>query len=124
MERSASKVAPFPRGGGQWDPRSCACRGPHEGNLEPSDAQPDEPLTPRETEVLRLLAAGYSNREIAHALDAADGTVKVHVSRILLEFGVRDRVQAALEALEAGLIGSGRVPFSARTSSRISSHGR
>jgi DNA-binding NarL/FixJ family response regulator len=63
-----------------------------------------EPLTPRETEVMRLVAGGYSNREIAEALGAAEGTVKVHVSSILSKLGVRDRVQAVLRVLEAGLI--------------------
>ena len=63
-----------------------------------------EPLTPRETEVMRLVAGGYSNREIGDALGTAEGTVKVHVSSILSKLGVRDRVQAVLRALEAGLI--------------------
>jgi DNA-binding NarL/FixJ family response regulator len=53
---------------------------------------------------MRLLAGGYSNREIAEALEAAEGTVKVHVSSILSKLGVRDRVQAVLRALESGLI--------------------
>jgi DNA-binding NarL/FixJ family response regulator len=65
---------------------------------------PMDPLTARETEVMRLVAGGYSNREIADALDAAEGTVKVHVSNILSKLGVRDRVQAVLRALESGLI--------------------
>lgn len=63
-----------------------------------------EPLTPRETEVMRLVAGGYSNREIGEALGTAEGTVKVHVSSILSKLGVRDRVQAVLRVLEAGLI--------------------
>jgi len=63
-----------------------------------------DPLTARETEVMRLVAGGYSNREIAEALSAAEATVKVHVSSILSKLGVRDRVQAVLRALESGLI--------------------
>jgi DNA-binding NarL/FixJ family response regulator len=63
-----------------------------------------DPLTARETEVMRLVAGGYSNREIADAIRAAEGTVKVHVSSILSKLGVRDRVQAVLRALDAGLI--------------------
>jgi DNA-binding NarL/FixJ family response regulator len=63
-----------------------------------------EPLTPRETEVMRLVAGGYSNREIGDALGAAEATVKVHVSSILSKLGVRDRVQAVLRALQSGLV--------------------
>jgi DNA-binding NarL/FixJ family response regulator len=63
-----------------------------------------EQLTPRETEVVRLVAGGYSNREIGEALGTAEGTVKVQVSSILAKLGVRDRVQAVLRVLEAGLI--------------------
>jgi DNA-binding NarL/FixJ family response regulator len=63
-----------------------------------------EPLSPREGEVLRLLAAGYSNREIARALFVAEGTVKNHVSNILSKMGVRDRTRAVLKAAEHGLL--------------------
>ncbi|HSY05039.1 MAG TPA: response regulator transcription factor [Steroidobacteraceae bacterium] len=71
------------------------------------DAQmPRESLTGRETEVVRLMAGGYSNREIAVALGTAEGTVKNHVSSILAKFGVRDRTRAVLKALEAGMLGA------------------
>ena len=63
-----------------------------------------EPMTPREREVLRLLAAGYSNREIARALFIAEGTVKNHVSNILTKMCVRDRTRAVLKAAERGLL--------------------
>ena len=63
-----------------------------------------EQLTPREIEVVRLMAGGYSNSEIAHALGAADGTVKNHVSNILSKLGARDRTRAVLKALEAGVL--------------------
>jgi DNA-binding NarL/FixJ family response regulator len=63
-----------------------------------------EPLTDREIEVVRLMAGGYSNGEIAHALRVAEGTVKNHVSNILAKFGARDRTRAVLKALEAGLL--------------------
>ena len=56
--------------------------------------QPD-PLTERETEILRLLSGGYSNKEIANSLKVAEGTVKNHVSNILSKLGVRDRTRAA-----------------------------
>jgi DNA-binding NarL/FixJ family response regulator len=65
---------------------------------------PPDPLTKREVEVLRLMAGGYSNREIAEALGAAEGTVKNHASSILSKLGVRDRTRAVLTALERGYI--------------------
>ena len=87
-------------------------------DVDPSGLAP-EPLTPRETEVLRLLSGGYSNREIAEAMflaegvpagrhragaGVAEGTVKNHVSAVLLKLGVRDRTRAVLRGLELGLI--------------------
>ena len=63
-----------------------------------------EPLTPRETEVIRLMAGGYSNREIANALHKSEGTIKNHVSNILAKLGVRDRTRAVLKAIEHGLL--------------------
>ena len=63
-----------------------------------------EPLTPRETEVLRLMAAAYTNREIAEALGTAEGTVKIHVSNILAKLGARDRTHAVLRALEGRIL--------------------
>lgn len=65
--------------------------------------QPD-PLTERETEILRLMAGGYSNKEIAKSLGVAEGTVKNHVSNILSKMGVRDRTRAVLKAFELGQI--------------------
>ena len=65
---------------------------------------PPDPLTKREVEVLRLMAGGYSNREIADALGTAEGTVKNHASSILSKLGVRDRTRAVLKALELGYI--------------------
>ena len=61
-------------------------------------------ITTREREVLRLLAAGYSNKEIGRALFVAEGTVKNHVSNILTKLGVRDRTRAVLKALELGYV--------------------
>ena len=63
-----------------------------------------EPLTPRETEVLRLMAAAYTNREIAEALGTAEGTVKIHVSNVLAKLGARDRTHAVLRALEGRVL--------------------
>ncbi|MEL7448502.1 MAG: response regulator transcription factor [Pseudomonadota bacterium] len=68
------------------------------------DSLKPEALTPKEIEVLRLVAGGYSNREISRALCKSEGTVKNHVSNILAKMGVRDRTRAVLKALEAGLL--------------------
>ena len=62
------------------------------------------PLTARELEVLRLVAGGFSNREIADVLAVSEGTAKNHVSSILAKLGVRDRTRAALKAAEHGLL--------------------
>ena len=63
-----------------------------------------EPLSPRELEILRLLASGSTNREIATQLVLAEGTVKNHVTSILGKLGVTDRTAAAMKAKELGLI--------------------
>ena len=72
------------------------------GEFESADMP--EPLTPKETEVIRLMAGGYSNREISEALHKSEGTIKNHVSNILAKFGVRDRTRAVLKAIEMGAI--------------------
>ncbi len=61
-------------------------------------------LTPREQEVLRLMAGGYSNKQIALALGLQEGTIKNHVSSILLKLEVHDRIRAVLSALDLGLL--------------------
>lgn len=63
-----------------------------------------EPLSERELEILRLIAKGASNREIAGTLFLAEGTVKNHVTNILGKLDVRDRTQAAIKAKDSGLI--------------------
>ena len=72
----------------------------------PLSASPDyeEELTPRETEILRLMTGGYSNREIASALALSEGTVKNYVSNILGKLDVRDRTRAVLKAIEKGYV--------------------
>ena len=61
-------------------------------------------LTDREREVFALIAAAYSNREIARSLHLSEGTVKIHVGRILAKLDLRDRVQAVVLAYESGLV--------------------
>ena len=63
-----------------------------------------EPLSERELEILRLIAKGASNREIAGTLFLAEGTVKNHVTNILGKLDVRDRTQAAIKAKDSGLL--------------------
>jgi DNA-binding NarL/FixJ family response regulator len=79
----------------------------HRGDAVDEGGEPagsPESLTERELEILRLLASGYSNREIARALVVVEGTVKNHVSSILAKMGVRDRTRAVLKAADRGLL--------------------
>ena len=66
---------------------------------------PIQALTVREIDVLRLIAEGYGNREIAGILHLAEGTVKNHISMILQKTGARDRTNAVLRALRQGVLG-------------------
>jgi DNA-binding NarL/FixJ family response regulator len=68
------------------------------------DAGLPEPLTERESEILKLLAEGLSNREIGQRLSLTEGTVKNYVTSLLQKIGARDRTQAALRGRELGLI--------------------
>jgi len=84
---------------------------PDAGRQDRRDALLAE-LTPRECDVLGLIAAGRSNREIGGDLALSEGTVKIHVGRVLAKLGLRDRVQAVVLAYESGFVtpGSGDVP--------------
>ncbi len=90
-------ISTFARPG---DPTGTAHRGPD------ADAALAE-LTPREREVLMLLAAGSSNAEIATTIHLGEATVKTHVSRVLAKLGLRDRVQAVVFAYENGVVRPG-----------------
>ncbi|MBD0327835.1 MAG: response regulator transcription factor, partial [Pyrinomonadaceae bacterium] len=75
------------------------------GGRAPDDrAEGLEGLTPREVEVLRLLSRGQTNPQIAHNLLISRGTAKIHVQHIISKLGVSDRTQAAVRAIEAGLL--------------------
>jgi len=73
-------------------------------NVAFESADLPEPLTDREKTILRLLAGGYSNREISQLLNITDGTVKNHISSVLAKLGVRDRTRAVLKAIDHGFI--------------------
>jgi len=73
-------------------------------NQKPVEQQPDvTALTPREQEILRLIAGGLSNKMIARKLDISEGTVKVHVKHLLKKLGLRSRVEVAVWAVQEGL---------------------
>ncbi len=76
--------------------------------IQPPSPPGMEQLSPREQEVFRLLARGWSNQEVADHLVVGETTVKTHVTRILSKLGLRDRVQAVVLAYEAGIITPGR----------------
>lgn len=73
-----------------------------QSKVEKSPVQ--DALSQREIEILRLMAGGYSNKEISNAIFKSEGTIKNHVSNILAKLGVRDRTRAVLKALEIGVI--------------------
>ncbi len=81
---------------------------PGAGTPSPETARRLAELTDRETQVLHLIAAGYSNGELAGLLTIAESTAKTHVKRILAKIGARDRAQAVVIAYQSGLMNRGR----------------
>ena len=103
LDQLADAIRTLAAGGSMIHPAASAriARGLAERRSADADWVP-ESLSPREREVLRLMAAGYANREIGQLLEMVEGTVKNHVSNILSKLGVRDRTRAVLKAFELG----------------------
>src|ERR687895_2838385 len=72
--------------------------------LEGGRSEPDDPLTPRELEVVKLIAEAYTNRQIAEALNVSEKTVESHRGNVLAKLGMRDRVELVRYAIRRGLI--------------------
>ncbi|MBI2875010.1 MAG: response regulator transcription factor [Firmicutes bacterium] len=79
-------------------------RGLARGGVKSSGKRPPGPLSSRETEIIALVAEGYTNKEIGNELGIAENTVKIHLKHIISKLGVRNRVEAAMRAKETGLI--------------------
>jgi DNA-binding NarL/FixJ family response regulator len=93
-------------GRSQKEPLSSLGKKPPSASVERTLAALPASLTPREEDVLRLLAQGYSNRQIAHSLFISHTTVKKHVERIISKLGVSTRTEAAVKASRLGLLNS------------------
>jgi DNA-binding NarL/FixJ family response regulator len=106
LERLTSAIRTLAEGGTCIEPviTERIMRALTASNVAFESAELPEPLTDREKTILRLLAGGYSNREISELLNISDGTVKNHISSVLSKLGVRDRTRAVLKAIDLGLI--------------------
>jgi DNA-binding NarL/FixJ family response regulator len=106
LERLTSAIRTLANGGTCIEPviTERIMRALSASNVAFESADLPEPLTDREKTILRLLAGGYSNREISDLLKISDGTVKNHISSVLAKLGVRDRTRAVLKAIDMGLI--------------------
>jgi len=100
FEQLASAIRSLASGGTAFQPATAE----RLFSAAPARTSDAHELTGRETEVVRLMAGGFSNKEIAHALGTAEGTIKNHVSNVLAKLGARDRTRAVLRALERGLL--------------------
>jgi len=100
-------------------PKSPNPEPPGPPGAHPGGAQIKQALTDREQDVFSRIAAGMSNSEIAASLYLSEGTVKIHVGRILAKLGLRDRVQAVVLAYESRLITPGTPPPDQPGPSRI-----
>lgn len=100
LEQLATAVRTLASGGSMIHPTASArLSSTHDRSVSPAG---QDVLTPREFDVLRLMAAGFSNREVGDALRMSEGTVKNHVSEVLSKLHARDRTRAVLKALEIG----------------------
>jgi len=106
LERLTSAIRTLAGGGTCIEPviTERIMRALENSNVAFESAELPEPLTDREKTILRLLAGGYSNREISELLQISDGTVKNHISSVLAKLGVRDRTRAVLKAIDHGFI--------------------
>jgi DNA-binding NarL/FixJ family response regulator len=106
LERLTNAIRTIAAGGTSLEPviTERIMRALEKSNVAFEAAELPEPLTDREKTILRLLAGGYSNREISELLHITDGTVKNHISSVLAKLGVRDRTRAVLKAIDHGMI--------------------
>lgn len=102
LEQLEAAIRTLVAGGNLWQPAITERILTHASHA--SQPALPEPLSEKELEVLRLMASGFSNREIAQAVFKSEGTVKNQVSAILTKLDVRDRTKAVLKAIDLGLL--------------------